>query len=278
MKHVLITGGSSGIGLAAAEQFLNQGIKVILVARDVTKLQKARDDLEKKVGSKNIDIYSVDLADFGAIRDFADRYKQEYESLEVLALNAGLYTGAKYRMGASGYELMIASTHLGHFLLVHELMQMLERSKSRIVVTSSLGHRVGGLDIGSFTKPKYAAFPYIGPLWGYGQAKLANILFTREFAKRFSDKGIVINCFHPGAVDTGFTRHIPKLFANMATAFLIKPETAAKTLLYLSDDNLRVSGEYFFAKKVASTSKKAKDDDLALKLWEASEEMVGISA
>jgi NAD(P)-dependent dehydrogenase (short-subunit alcohol dehydrogenase family) len=280
MKNVLITGGNSGIGLAAAEQFLDKGYRVIIAARNQGKLDEALEGLKTRTGSDLVSAYSIDLSDFEAVKVFAETIKKEMPVIDILALNAGVYTGASYDKGVSGYELMISATHLGHFLLTHLLLDSLKASaKPRVVVTSSLGHMIGGLDIESFKEPKYASIPYLGPLWGYGQAKLANILFTREFTRRFADTNIVANCFHPGAVDTGFSRYIPSFLVKATRSFLITPEKAAKTLVYLgdSDDIGDKRGEYFVGRKISMTSAKAKDTQLAKDLWLESEKILGLS-
>jgi len=235
---------------------------------------------KRQTGSKEVSAYSVDLSDFEAVKVFAEDMKKTMPVIDVLALNAGIYTGSKYQKGASGYEMMISATHLGHFLLTDLVMPNLEASDdARIIVTSSEGHRVGGLDVSSFTKPKYASLPFLGPLWGYGQAKLANILYTRELAKRLRNSNIKVNCFHPGAIDTGFTRDIPNIVAKPAKMFLITAEQAAKTLVYLADapEAAKITGEYFIGRRERKTSAKANSEKLAKDLWSESERSLGLA-
>ena len=277
MKNVLITGGSSGIGLAAAEDFAAKGYKVLIAARSESKLQEAVSSIKAKYKNANIAYLTVDLADFNDVRIFADKVKTAMPVIDILALNAGLYTGAKYEFGRSGYEMMISATHLGHFLLTQLLLDHVKASKDgRIVVTSSEGHRAGRLDIETFTKPKYASLSYLGTTLGYGQAKLANILFTRELAKKLDGTTVKVNCFHPGVVATGFTRDIPKAFDKIAQKFLISSEKGARTLVYLADahEAARFNGEYFIRQKLRRPTAQARSDASAKLLWEESERIV----
>jgi len=277
MKNAVVTGGNSGIGLEAAKKLLNKGYRVLIAARSETKLVEAKEFLEKQTGSSDILTYSVDLSDFDAVKEFANAIKNTMPQIDILALNAGLYTGARYKMGKSGYELMISATHLGHFLLTHLLLPTLvDSEETRIIVTSSAAHLVGGLDIKSFTKPKYAFLPYVGPAWGYGQSKLANILFTRELARRIQNKKFTVNCFHPGSVASGFLRHVPNFVIRLVSSSHIDSEEGSRTLFFLADDAEvgKISGEYFYRKRVRKTNSLGESDTLAKRLWQESERIV----
>jgi len=277
MKNVLITGGSSGIGLAAADTFAEKGYHVIIAARSESKLLEGVNSIKAKYKNASISYLTVDLADFSAVRSFASKVKSVMPVIDILVLNAGLYTAPEYQYGKSGYEMMISATHLGHFLLTKILLDNVKAaSDGRIVVTSSEGHRIGFLNIDSFTKPKFTAVPYVSTIFGYGQAKLANILFTRELAKKLVGTSVRVNCFHPGAVASGFTRDVPKIIDKIAQSTLISPEKGARTLVYLADDTEAASfnGEYFIGKKVREPAFQARNDKSAKVLWEESERIV----
>lgn len=277
MKNVLVTGGSSGIGLAAADAFAGKGYHVIIAARSESKLIEAVNSIKAKHKNANISYLTIDLADFSAVRTFANKVKSVMPVIDILALNAGLYTAPDYQYGKSGYEMMISATHLGHFLLTQILLDNVKAAKDgRIVVTSSEGHRAGLLNIESFTKPKFTSVPYVSTLFGYGQAKLANILFTRELAKKLAGTSVKVNCFHPGVVATGFSRDMPEFLDKLAQRVLITPEQGARTLVYLADDAeaAQFNGEYFIRKKVRKPASQARNDKSAKVLWEESERIV----
>ena len=273
MKNVIITGGSSGIGLAAAQHFCNKGYRVLVIARNPEKLQQAVDSLNQ-TGSGEALALALDLSDFASVRAAAPEIQQLMPTIDILALNAGLFSGRYCRMTHGGYESMIATTHLGHFQLTHLLLENLKQSADpRIVVTASDAHWAGGMKPDSFTHPKYAKLPYFGTIWGYGQSKLANILFAREFAKRYADTGITITSFHPGVVNTGLGRDLNQRVADFVSQYLLSPAKAAETIVYLAEDPAvkALNGKYFYKKKVHRCSKKARSRKLASELWEETE-------
>lgn len=277
MKNVVITGGSSGIGLAAAKQLVEKGYRVLIAARSEDKLSKAVEEMKAADSDAQVEYLCVDLADFNSAKAFALKVKELMPVIDVLALNAGLYTGAKVQYGKSGYEMMISTTHLGHFLVAEILLENVKAAEAgRIIVTSSEGHRMGSIDIETFTEPKQGIIPYVNPMLLYCQSKLANILFTRELSERLEGTGVTVNCFHPGVVATGFTRDVPRSWDVIFQRIFISPEKGAQTLVYLADspDVADVSGKYFANKKVRITSFKAKNKALAKLLWDESDRIL----
>jgi len=277
MKNIVITGGSSGIGLAAARQLVEHGHRVLIAARSEDKLSEAVTEMKAADSNAQVEYLCVDLADFNSAKAFALKVKEKMPVIDVLALNAGLYTGAKVSYGKSGYEMMISTTHLGHFLVTEILLENVKAAEAgRIIVTSSEGHRMGSLNIETFTAPKQGLLPYVNPLLLYCQSKLANILFTRSLAEKLEGTGVTVNCFHPGVVATGFTRDVPKAWDVIFQKVFISPEKGAQTLVYLAEspDVAEVSGEYFANKKIRFTSFKAKNKALAKLLWDESDSII----
>ncbi len=277
MKNIVITGGSSGIGLAAARQLVEKGNRVLIAARSEDKLSEAVEEMKAADSKAQVEYLCVDLSDFNSAKRFALKVKQLMPVIDVLALNAGLYTASKVYYGKSGYEMMISTTHLGHFLVSEILLDNVKAAESgRIVVTSSEGHRMGNINIESFTAPKQGVIPYLNPMLLYCQSKLANILFTRELSDRLEGTGVTVNCFHPGVVATGFTRDIPRAWDAIFQKVLISPAKGARTLVYLAEspEVADVSGEYFANKKVRFTSFKAKNKALMKLLWDESDRIL----
>ncbi len=279
-KLFLITGGTEGIGKAAATDFARRGATVVLVGRNPEKTARVVAELKAASGNAKIESILGDLSRLADIRAVAAAFKARFDRLDVLVNNAGaVFTERK--LTADGIEQTFALNHLSYFLLTHELRDVLEKTPgARVVSTSSGAHQMGrlaSLDEVARREKSYGGFP------AYGDSKLANILFTRELARRLDGTGVVANCFHPGYVASGFGQN-----NRGATAFFIKitapifgrtTEQGAATLVWLatSPDAAKVSGEYFFNARVARTSKFAKDDNLAKSLWAFSEKICGIA-
>jgi NAD(P)-dependent dehydrogenase (short-subunit alcohol dehydrogenase family) len=167
--------------------------------------------------------------------------------------------------------------HLAPFLLTNLLADRLrESAPARVVTTASDAHESGLLDLddlqseGSFR-----------PLRTYGTTKLANVLFTRELARRLEGSGVTANCFHPGVVRTGFGKNdnpLLRLGISIAGLFFRSPERGARSLVWLALDPAaaELNGAYVIDEKVAQPSAQAQDDALARALWGASERLVGL--
>lgn len=173
-----------------------------------------------------------------------------------------------------GLEMQIGTNHFGHFLLTNLLLDMLKASApSRIINVSSLAHKFGKINRDDIQLEKsYSRWP------AYGQSKLANILFTRELAKRLNGTNVTANSLHPGAVKTELGRHLGILHyvALPVQMFVKSPKSGAQTTIYLAvDPDLEnVSGKYFADCAISAESKGAQDDETAEWLWKASEKIV----
>lgn len=177
---------------------------------------------------------------------------------------------------ADGLELQIGTNHFGHFLLTNLLLDLLKASApSRIINVASVLHIIGKINREDLNSEKSYQ-----KLLAYGQSKLANILFTRELAKRLAGTGVVANSLHPGVVSTELQRHLSVArFVLFLFAFFFKtPKAGAQTTLALAlDPDLEnVSGKYFSDCKVAKETKAAQCDDTAEWLWKKSEEVTGL--
>ncbi|XP_059223839.1 retinol dehydrogenase 13-like [Stomoxys calcitrans] len=277
-KVVIVTGSNTGIGKEIALEMAKRGAHVHMACRNLERCEEARLDIIKQSGNSNVFNRQLDLASLQSVRDFAAKFNQEVDRLDILINNAGIMAPPRM-LSADGYELQFAVNHLGHFLLTNLLLDKLKASApSRIVVLSSMAHTWGRIqkdDINS--EKKYSAFS------AYGQSKLANILFTRKLAKmlKSSNAKVDINCLHPGVVQTEISRNnsIMKVGAALfSKLFLRSPKGGAQTAIYLAlDPDLEgISGGYYDNMALAPLKKDAKDDEMADWLWRKSEKMVAL--
>jgi NAD(P)-dependent dehydrogenase (short-subunit alcohol dehydrogenase family) len=212
------------------------------------------------------------------IRAAARAFEAKYDRLDVLLNNAGAYFPQRLE-SAQGLEMTFAVNHLGYFLLTHELRSLLASTESsRVVNVSSRAHASGQLD---FDDLQFETRPYRA-MKAYGTSKLANILFTRELARRLEGTGTTANCVHPGVIRSGFGKDEPglmKWLVYIGGPFLQSPKAGARGNIHLSTspDVADISGEYFIGKKVKQTSKAGADLEAARRLWEVSESLCGIA-
>lgn len=268
-RNILITGGNSGIGLEMARALAAQGDRVIIASRDQGKSQAAVRDIKAGQPGAQVEAMALDLGDFADIDRFAGDLLATMPAIDVLILNAGLYTNGLRKL-KSGLEAMIGIMHFGHFRLVQRLLDAVKADpQGRIVVTSSVGHNYGKIDEASFRDPSRHRLSFSG----YAQAKLANLLFTRELARRLKDTKVTVNAFHPGGVATGIWAELPGPLAAIISLFLISSAKGADTAVWLATapELAGVTGEYFVRRKKAKTSPSSQDPALAAWLWAYSE-------
>lgn len=268
-RNILITGGNSGIGLEMALAFAGRGDRVLIASRDSARNEAALARIRNAHPPAQIEALSLDLGDFASVDRCAAQVLQRMPVLDVLVLNAGLYT-MKLRTLRNGYEAMIGVMHFGHFRLAQHLLEAVQASaQGRIIVTSSMMHRFGRIDEASFRD----ASRHRSGIPAYAQAKLANLLFTRELARRLKGTRVTVNAFHPGAVATGIYRETPSLLERVMTAFMLSPRKGADTGLWLADapELAGVSGEYFIKRRRKAGSAASRDAAAAAQLWSLSE-------
>ncbi|HSW12581.1 MAG TPA: SDR family oxidoreductase [Solimonas sp.] len=268
-RNILITGGNSGIGYEMALALAGGGDRVIIAARDLAKSQSAVDSIRARHPAAQVEAMPLDLAEFNAIDRFAAELLQRMPVIDVLILNAGLYT-LKLHQLRNGYEAMMGVMHFGHFRLADRLLEAVKAAKQgRVVVTSSVMHQIGRIDEASFTDPSRHR---VG-LKAYGQAKLANLLFARQLARRLKNTPVTVNAFHPGAVATGIYREVPGLLGKLIMAFMLTPAQGADTAVWLATapELAQTSGEYFIRRKRKAGSASSRDPELAQRLWLLSE-------
>ncbi|CAM4476161.1 SDR family NAD(P)-dependent oxidoreductase [Nocardia ninae] len=274
MKTILITGATSGIGLAAAQQCAAQGHRLVLVGRNPRKLADAATAV-RAAGAGGVDTLECDFAAQASIRQLAKSVLAQYDRLDVLANNAGGYQKNRVET-EDGIETTFAVNYLGGFLLTELLIDLMVRSApSRVLFTSSVLHFGATLDFDDLG----LARKYSGEQ-AYSRSKLATILYARALAHRVEGTGVTVNAFHPGAVATGIWDSMPwfgqPLVALAKRLFMITAEEGGRTLTYLAThpEVAAVTGAYFQKNRIKTPSRRAQDDALGQQLCEVSATLV----
>lgn len=270
----VITGGTDGIGKAAAHALALQGGRLLIHGRDPEKGARAVAEIKARTHGPAIEFLQADFSSLADVRRLAATLAERAPRIDVLINNAGGMF-ARRKLSSDGYEMTFAVNHLAPFLLTHLLLSCLQGGEpARIVTTSSEAHRRATLQLDPATHP-YSA------MGAYGSSKLANILFTRALAKRLEGTSVTATCLHPGFVRTHFGRDMPpvgKLIFGLVSRFARTPEKGAETIVYLatSAQVQGASGGYYFDCELKQPAPAAQDDATAERLWKLSEQWVGI--
>jgi NAD(P)-dependent dehydrogenase (short-subunit alcohol dehydrogenase family) len=281
-KNIVITGANSGIGREAAVALAGMGAHVVITARDARKGEAARKEIIDRSANKDAEVVALDLASVASIRACATDLLDRFDHLDVLVNNAG-GTLSRRRVTDDGFEMTFGVNHLGHFLLTNLLLERIEKSApARIITVASGAHLAArrGLDFDDLQceRSRYRGFQV------YCRSKLANVLFANELARRLDGTGVTSNSMHPGYVHTNFAREgdtgafgwVSHWFGR---PFSISPEKGADTIVYLasSPDVEGVTGQYFYKRALARMSNQAEDPEAQRRLWEVSEQLVGLT-
>lgn len=280
-KTVIVTGANCGIGKATAAELLKLQARVIMACRDRQRAEDAARDIQNQAGTSQgeIVIKHLDLASLQSVRRFCEEVIREEPRIDVLINNAGLYQ-CPYSKSEEGFEMQLGVNHLGHFLLTNLLLDLLKQSSpSRVVVVSSKLYKYGSINFEDLNSEQSYNKSFC-----YSQSKLANLLFTRELARRLDGTEVTVNALTPGIVRTRLGRHvnipllIKPLFWLVSWLFFKSPLEGAQTPLYLacSPEVEGVSGKCFANCEEEQLLSKATDDHAAKRLWDLSESMVGL--
>ena len=277
-KVIIVTGANSGIGKIAARELAKMGATVVMVCRSQERGAAALADIKRASGSSEVHLMLCDMASQDSIRNFAAKFKSEYDRLDVLLNNAGaIFTDRKE--SSDGIELTFAVNHIGYYLLTVELIDLLKASTpARIVNVSSAAHRVNSFNFDDYQRKE--SYSRLG-FHEYSESKMANLLFTYELARRLEGTGVTVNALHPGFVRTNFSTN-NGLFAKLVMGvagrlFGISAEKGAETSIYLasSPDVEGVSGKYFSDKKEHKSTDFSHNVEAQRRLWELSAELTG---
>ncbi len=273
MSVAVVTGANSGIGLATATGLVRQGWTVVMLCRSPERGGAAQSQIEASTGQCP-ELVLCDLSDPTHIARAATDIVAGHPRIDALVNNAGAYFPRRRESG-DGLEMTFAVNHMGPYRLTLALESALQQD-SRVINLSSRSHREGRLDWGDLQRTRRRYWGY----QAYSDSKLCNILFTRELARRWTDRGVLVHAVHPGVIRTGFAQDEPGFFNRLfrlGAPLLASPESGAATSIHVatSDEGGRVSGKYWAKSRVKQPSRAAKDPEDALRLWEISGALAG---
>jgi NAD(P)-dependent dehydrogenase (short-subunit alcohol dehydrogenase family) len=288
-KRAVVTGANSGLGLQIALELARNGAHVTLAVRNDERGRSAAKHIREGAPDAQVEPAPLDLADLASVRAFASTYTHP---LDILVNNAGVMALPK-RTTKDGFEMQLGTNHLGHFALTGLLMpRLLETGGSRVVTMSSGAHQFGRIRFHNLNGDRHYQ------RWlAYGQSKLANLLFAFELARRaaIQDLPLTSVAAHPGYAATNLQLQagkmensgLKKATWSILNRVLAQPDTqGALPALYAATMPDVIGGEYFgpdgrsgargFPTRVGTT-KQARDDKLAERLWAVSEELTGVT-
>jgi NAD(P)-dependent dehydrogenase (short-subunit alcohol dehydrogenase family) len=266
-KTCVISGATSGIGLASALKLGSMGARLVLIGRDRAKGEATLERLRAAVPSIEASMHYCDLLQLSDIRAVAGEILDTAPRIDVLINNAGSVFDRR-ELTVDGLERTFAVNHIAHFLLTTLLEERLVASApARIITMSSWVHRGIAVDFDNLQSER--SFGWVP---AYKQAKLCNILFTRELSRRLSPKGVTANCIGPGPVATGIGDNLDgpgRVWFQRAKDNAAPPEAVADIVAYLaaSPDLAKLSGAYLENGEPAAPSAEAQDDEAARRLW-----------
>ncbi|XP_062846693.1 retinol-DH_like_SDR_c domain-containing protein [Trichomycterus rosablanca] len=279
-RTVVITGANTGIGKETAQDMAKRGARVVMACRDLTRAEKAAEEIRNSTGNRDVVVKRLDLTSLISVRQFVEEYTATEKRLDILINNAGVMM-CPHSLTKDGFETQFGVNHLGHFLLTVLLLDTLKNSApSRVVNVSSIAHKRGKIH---FDDLNFTETPY-DSLVSYKQSKLANILFTRELARQTKDSGVTAYALHPGVIRTELGRHVETRHPWLSTLFYVPalylmktPKQGAQTSIYcaVTEGLEKHSGCYFSDCQLKEAEPMGKDDLAALRLWDVSAQLVG---
>ena len=286
-RTAVVTGANSGLGLITARELARAGAEVVMACRDTAKGEAARAEIAGAVPNAQATVSALDLGSLDGVRAFAERFRAEHDALDLLVNNAGVMAPPR-QTTADGFELQFGTNHLGHFALTGRLLDLMrDRPDARVVTLSSGGHRIGRIPFDDLQRERH-----YGRWRAYGQSKLANLLFAFELDRRLRAAGSSVRSLaaHPGYAATNLQaaaaprldrvvmRVTNRLFAQSAEMGAL-PTLYAATYpgleggVYIGPDGLAEQRGY---PEVVGTSSAARDEEVARRLWEVSEQLTGV--
>ncbi len=280
-RTAVITGANTGLGYETARALAAKAAHVVLAVRNLDKGKAAADLIVRRYPGADVSVQELDLTSLASIRAAAEELRARHDRIDLLINNAGVMMTPK-QTTQDGFELQFGTNHLGHFALTGLLLdRVLAAPGSRVVTVSSNGHRFGRIrfdDLQSERSYNRTA--------AYGQAKLANLLFTYELQKRLAAADTIATAAHPGSSATELGRNLPKIVEWGFGLTVQDAEMGALPTLRAATDPTVHGGQYYGPggllqmrgyPKLVSSNRRSHDVAAQKRLWAVSEELTGVT-
>ncbi len=264
IRTSLVTGANTGIGLVTARELARHGDRVLIACRSAAKAADAIAGIRAATGSDRVEHVALDLADLDAVQATAAGLLEQGEPIDVLVANAGL--AGQRGATAQGFELAFGTNHLGHFLLITQLLPLLEAAPapSRVAIVSSDSHyQAKGIDWEAVQRPTKT----VTGLPEYAVSKLANVLFAQELARRAPER-VFVGALHPGVIASDVWRRVPWPVRPIMTRFMKSTDDGARTsLLLATDDGVLDHRGAFWSEGALKEPNRVATPELGAELW-----------
>ncbi|HEU0032696.1 MAG TPA: SDR family oxidoreductase [Kofleriaceae bacterium] len=276
-KNFIITGANTGIGKITAKELARKGARVILACRSKDKTLPVIEEIKRETGNDQLEYVQLDLGDLASVRRCAEELVARNIPFHGLVNNAGL--GGHRGLTKDGFEIQFGTNHLGHYLFTRLLLDRLKQAgNARIINVSSKAHYgAKHIDWSALQKPTRS----MTAMREYSVSKLANVLFTKELARRLEGTGVTAYAVHPGVVATDVWRKLPNPARWIVKKFMITPERGAESSIFCATapELENVTGRYYdVGGKEKQPNRVAEDPELARTLWTKSAEWTGLPA
>jgi NAD(P)-dependent dehydrogenase (short-subunit alcohol dehydrogenase family) len=281
-RTAVITGANTGLGYETADALAARGARVVLAVRNLDKGKAAADLITRAHPGAEVSVQELDLTSLASVAEAADALRAGLDGIDLLINNAGVMMTPKSTT-KDGFELQFGTNHLGHFALTGRLLdRLLSTPDSRVVTVSSNGHKIGRIRFDDLQSER--RYSRAG---AYGQAKLANLLFTYELQRRLTDTSTSALAAHPGSSTSELGRNVPRLVQVAMSPLQVQgADMGALPTLRAATDPAAVGGQYYGPSgflelggypKVVASNKRSHDVDVQRRLWTLSEELTGVT-
>ncbi|WP_179466325.1 SDR family NAD(P)-dependent oxidoreductase [Mycolicibacterium vinylchloridicum] len=279
-RTAVITGANTGLGYETARALASKGARVVLAVRNLDKGKAAADLIARRYPGADVAVQELDLTSLESVRAAADQLRAGHDRIDLLINNAGVMMTPK-QTTKDGFELQFGTNHLGHFALTGLLLdRLLAVPGSRVVTVSSNGHRMGQIRFDDLQSER--SYSRAG---AYGQAKLANLLFTYELQRRLAGTNTIATAAHPGSSATELGRNLPRIVEWGFGLTVQSSEMGALPQLRAATDPSVLGGQYYGPSgflqmrgypKLVSSNGRSHDIAAQKRLWAVSEALTGV--